>query len=349
MAETGEPRLDQRLRLVLLCAHPSLAPDSAAALSLRLVLGVSTEDIARLFLVQPADDGGALDPGAEEGGAAGVPFTLPAPSPCSPSGSRWWPAPGLSRVHRGLCADLGLRARSGSTWPRMRSAWCACCTRCSPAGRCSTPCWRWCCCSTPVATPAWLPTEVWCCSPTRTAPGGGTTRSPRHWRFSLPGWAAPTLVRRTTWRRSSPPSTRSPARPPRPPGPGSPASTQTWRPRPGHRWSGSTGRWLSPRPTARRRAGAPRWSRPPGQPPSARRACRAARAGRPSRRGAGCARRGAGAVWQRRGTAVPAGAPVSLRRTDVGTQPPLRAQPRRRRRAAAAARSRAPSRGTSWW
>lgn len=43
--------LDERLRLVLLCAHPSLAPPAAAALTLRLVLGVPTEDVARLFLV----------------------------------------------------------------------------------------------------------------------------------------------------------------------------------------------------------------------------------------------------------------------------------------------------------
>ena len=42
---------DERLRLVLLCAHPSLPPESAAALTLRLVLGVATGDIARLFLV----------------------------------------------------------------------------------------------------------------------------------------------------------------------------------------------------------------------------------------------------------------------------------------------------------
>jgi predicted RNA polymerase sigma factor len=42
---------DERLRLVLLCAHPSLAPEAAAALTLRLVLGVPTADIARLFLV----------------------------------------------------------------------------------------------------------------------------------------------------------------------------------------------------------------------------------------------------------------------------------------------------------
>ncbi len=42
---------DERLRLVLLCAHPSLPREAAAALTLRLVLGVPTADIARLFLV----------------------------------------------------------------------------------------------------------------------------------------------------------------------------------------------------------------------------------------------------------------------------------------------------------
>lgn len=45
---------DERLRLILLCAHPSLAKESAAALALRLVLGVPTSDIARLFLVPTA-------------------------------------------------------------------------------------------------------------------------------------------------------------------------------------------------------------------------------------------------------------------------------------------------------
>jgi RNA polymerase sigma factor (sigma-70 family) len=51
MADAGEPVRDERLRLVLLCAHPTLPPESAAALTLRLVLGVPTEDVARLFLV----------------------------------------------------------------------------------------------------------------------------------------------------------------------------------------------------------------------------------------------------------------------------------------------------------
>jgi len=46
----GETVVDERLRLVLLCAHPRLTREAAAALTLRLVMGVSTEDIARLFL-----------------------------------------------------------------------------------------------------------------------------------------------------------------------------------------------------------------------------------------------------------------------------------------------------------
>jgi predicted RNA polymerase sigma factor len=53
MADPGDGAVaDERLRLVLLCAHPLLPPEAAAALTLRLVLGVSTEDLARLFLVR---------------------------------------------------------------------------------------------------------------------------------------------------------------------------------------------------------------------------------------------------------------------------------------------------------
>jgi RNA polymerase sigma-70 factor (ECF subfamily) len=52
--EHADPRelADERLRLVLLCAHPSLRAEAAAALTLRMVLGVSTDDLARLFLVR---------------------------------------------------------------------------------------------------------------------------------------------------------------------------------------------------------------------------------------------------------------------------------------------------------
>ncbi|GAA1430342.1 sigma-70 family RNA polymerase sigma factor [Microlunatus lacustris] len=42
---------DERLRLVFLCCHPALAHEAQVALTLRLVCGLSTPDIARAFLV----------------------------------------------------------------------------------------------------------------------------------------------------------------------------------------------------------------------------------------------------------------------------------------------------------
>src|SRR5712664_102333 len=45
---------DDRLRLIFTCCHPSLAPEAHVALTLREVCGLTTEEIARAFLVTPA-------------------------------------------------------------------------------------------------------------------------------------------------------------------------------------------------------------------------------------------------------------------------------------------------------
>jgi RNA polymerase sigma-70 factor (ECF subfamily) len=45
---------DDRLRLIFTCCHPSLAPEAQIALTLREVCGLTTEEIARAFLVTPA-------------------------------------------------------------------------------------------------------------------------------------------------------------------------------------------------------------------------------------------------------------------------------------------------------
>jgi RNA polymerase sigma-70 factor (ECF subfamily) len=42
---------DDRLRLIFTCCHPSLAPEAQTALTLREVCGLTTEDVARAFLV----------------------------------------------------------------------------------------------------------------------------------------------------------------------------------------------------------------------------------------------------------------------------------------------------------
>lgn len=56
-ADAGEPRGedladgDDRLRLIFTCCHPALARDAQVALTLRTICGLSTDEIARAFLV----------------------------------------------------------------------------------------------------------------------------------------------------------------------------------------------------------------------------------------------------------------------------------------------------------
>jgi RNA polymerase sigma-70 factor (ECF subfamily) len=45
---------DDRLRLIFTCCHPALPPEGQVALTLREVCGLTTEEIARAFLVSPA-------------------------------------------------------------------------------------------------------------------------------------------------------------------------------------------------------------------------------------------------------------------------------------------------------
>jgi RNA polymerase sigma-70 factor (ECF subfamily) len=44
---------DDRLRLIFTCCHPSLAPEARVALTLREVCGLTTEEIAKAFLINP--------------------------------------------------------------------------------------------------------------------------------------------------------------------------------------------------------------------------------------------------------------------------------------------------------
>ncbi|MEO7069332.1 MAG: DUF6596 domain-containing protein [Nostocoides sp.] len=76
-ADPGGLVHDDLLRLVLLCAHPALAPESACALSLRFVLGVTTADIARLFLVSESTMAARITRAKKKIVAAGIPYAVP--------------------------------------------------------------------------------------------------------------------------------------------------------------------------------------------------------------------------------------------------------------------------------
>jgi RNA polymerase sigma-70 factor (ECF subfamily) len=45
---------DERLRLICTCCHPAIAPEARVALTLRAVAGLATDEIARLFVTEPA-------------------------------------------------------------------------------------------------------------------------------------------------------------------------------------------------------------------------------------------------------------------------------------------------------
>lgn len=49
----AESVADDRLRLIFTCCHPALQPEARVALTLREVCGLTTEEIARAFLVAP--------------------------------------------------------------------------------------------------------------------------------------------------------------------------------------------------------------------------------------------------------------------------------------------------------
>ena len=227
MADVGDVVEDDLLRLVLLCAHPTLTPESASALSLRLVVGVPTRDLARLFLVPEPTMAARLTRARKR--LAGADFGIPSPADLPDR---------LEVVGQVAYLAFTTGYAPGSGRDLLRADVAGEAVRLAAVVHDLLP-------EQPLPT-ALLAlmllqhsrrdarsarTVGWCCSPTRTASGGAPTRSPRRWGCSR-RWCVPTCAARrgpTCCRPSSPPSTPPPR--PRTPrtGLGSPRSTPSSR------------------------------------------------------------------------------------------------------------------------
>jgi len=70
---------DDRLRLICTCCHPALSPEAQVALTLRLVCGLTTAEVAHAFLVAEPTMAARITRAKKKIAAARIPYRVPGP------------------------------------------------------------------------------------------------------------------------------------------------------------------------------------------------------------------------------------------------------------------------------
>ncbi|MFE2425968.1 RNA polymerase sigma factor [Streptomyces sp. NPDC059373] len=76
-AATWDDFVDDRLRLIFMCCHPALAEEARIALTLRLLCGLTTAEVARAFLVSEPTMAARITRAKKKIAAAGIPYQVP--------------------------------------------------------------------------------------------------------------------------------------------------------------------------------------------------------------------------------------------------------------------------------
>jgi RNA polymerase sigma factor (sigma-70 family) len=71
---------DDRLRLICTCCHPALDGQAQIALTLRLVCGLTTAEVAKAFLVSESTMAARITRAKKKIAAAGIPYRIPSPA-----------------------------------------------------------------------------------------------------------------------------------------------------------------------------------------------------------------------------------------------------------------------------
>lgn len=79
-----DPFADDQLRLIFTCCHPALPREAQIALTLRLVCGLSTAEVARAFLVREPTMAARITRAKKKIAAARIPYRIPAADDLGP-------------------------------------------------------------------------------------------------------------------------------------------------------------------------------------------------------------------------------------------------------------------------